>query len=88
MSDNEAYRIFFAIFGQNSNKEDNMQDDVIVHRGKSLIIGSINDIKKTIEHIEKHVKNNDMDMAKTCATNLEEQSKDLYMAILGGFDLE
>ena len=60
----------------------------MANEGKSLILGSINDIKRTIEQIEKYVKKNNMDAAKTCAINLEEQSKDLYRAILGASDLE
>ena len=50
---------------------------------KSFLTSTINDIKQTIKKLEEKIEVNRMDVAKTHAIALEEQSKDLRIAITG-----
>ena len=64
------------------------KDAVTVETEKSLIMCSLDDIRETIENIERYVKMNRKDEAKTCAINLEEQSKELRREITGWSSVE
>ncbi len=55
---------------------------------KSLIMCSLDDIREAIKNLERYFKMNDMDRAKACAINLEEQSKGLQREITGYSSVE